>query len=418
MNTLASLLARHTGWLIFLLAFLLRLVYIFGRQTYMSIEEAELVQVARTLADSGDFASPFRFDTGFTAHVAPVYPFLLSLVYRVFGHAAQGQVIQEVLYSCISSGQFALLPSVASAGGLRRWTGIAAGLLGAMLPLRLWMETKGSWESALVGLLFLIASRETLALWKRPAPTWQRAIGLGLLWGLALLAGPALVLVFAAMLAVWAVARRSGDGRIGARAVLTAICGVAIVVLPWIVRNHVRLGGVFWVRSNLGLELAVSNNRLAAPTQAGNAAEWGRIPHPFSSDSERRRVVELGELAYNRVKLSEALDWIRHNPGRFAGLTAVRALRFWFPAANRPSQNYAYWGLVLAAILGLYRAWRLRTAIAVWVAIAWACYPLMYYFIQADPRYPYPLHWTFLLMAACAFWPGRRSPSDEMTSAR
>lgn|GEM_PF-3482433 len=126
----------------------------------------------------------------------------------------------------------------------------------------------------------------------------------------------------------------------------------------------------------------------------------GRIPHPFASDGERRRLVTVGELTYNRAKLVEAVTWIQYNPTRFASLTAGRMVRFWFPPARRRVLGLSFGGAVFPAFLGLVQAWRKRALIAWWVTLVWVCYPLAYHLIQADPRYPYPLYWILLLMAA------------------
>ena len=412
---------RHAEWVIFCVALMARLVYILTARTYLSIEQAEVVQVARSLADFNVFGNAFGPATGPTAHVAPVYPFLLSLIYRAFGYATMGQVVQEVFSSVVSSAQFTLLPSVAVWGGLGRRTGVAAGLLGAALPLRLWMETKGSWESSISALAFIVVSWATLRAWQKPEGTWTHSIGRGVLWGIVLLTAPALLAVFVPVLAVeWFVRRSRGQWGWGRHA-LVCSCGLVLTVLPWIVRNYRQFGGFFWIRSNFGLELSVSNNALAGVTQQDNVARWGRIPHPFSSAPERLRLMEQGELGYNRERLAEAMRWIRQNPKRFAELTAGRVWRFWFPAANHPGKAVAYGCLVMLAFCGLAQAWRRNAPIALWITLAWVCFPAMYYLVQADPRYPYPLHWTFLVMAAFVlpFRPrldnpnvGRPGPSD------
>src|SRR5580704_13884379 len=41
--------------------------------------------IAASLASGHGFGSPFRVDTGLTAWMAPVYPWLLSVIFRAFG---------------------------------------------------------------------------------------------------------------------------------------------------------------------------------------------------------------------------------------------------------------------------------------------------------------------------------------------
>src|SRR5271154_1814808 len=45
----------------------------------------ETGNIAYALANGQGFSSPFRNNTGPTAWLPPVYPFLLSLIFRIFG---------------------------------------------------------------------------------------------------------------------------------------------------------------------------------------------------------------------------------------------------------------------------------------------------------------------------------------------
>ena len=51
--------------------------------------------------------------------------------------------------------------------------------------------------------------------------------------------------------------------------------------------------------------------------------------HPSHVEEERALYVELGEAEYGRENMGRALDWIAAHPGRFAALTARRAMLFW-----------------------------------------------------------------------------------------
>ena len=134
---------RHIRLIIFLLGFFIRLSIVIFRKTYTYIEYTEVVNIARSLASKGTFSDAF-FNTGPTAHASPLYPVLLSAVFRIFGMGVAGELAQEVLNSSVSSLLYALLPSLASVSGIGVEAGVLAGLVGALVPVNFWCDTKGS----------------------------------------------------------------------------------------------------------------------------------------------------------------------------------------------------------------------------------------------------------------------------------
>src|SRR2546430_1525084 len=71
----------------------------------------ESVRIARSLAFHGTFADPFAtIKTGVTAHIAPAYPFLYSLVLRLFGtHYTALLILWAASLACLAL-QLGLLP--------------------------------------------------------------------------------------------------------------------------------------------------------------------------------------------------------------------------------------------------------------------------------------------------------------------
>src|SRR3954447_17346774 len=72
--------------LVGLFALALRLVLIFGVMKVPSIDLDEMELISRSLAETGQFANPYKLPTGLTAHHAPIYPFVLAEMFRVFGY--------------------------------------------------------------------------------------------------------------------------------------------------------------------------------------------------------------------------------------------------------------------------------------------------------------------------------------------
>jgi hypothetical protein len=127
------------------------------------------------------------------------------------------------------------------------------------------------------------------------------------------------------------------------------------------------------------------------------------VGHPNVDPAEAMKVQYLGEIAYNRAKMNEALAWIRENPIKFIKLTALRVLYCWFPKTDRLPQSIVAGILTIAAGIGLSQLFRINSLAAVLITTIWVSYPIIFYFLQFHTRYRYPIHWTFVILAALAF---------------
>src|SRR5690349_19579598 len=72
--------------LVGLVALALRILLIFGVMRVPSIDWDEMELISRSIAETGQFANPYKLPTGLTAHHAPVYPFLLAGIFKALGY--------------------------------------------------------------------------------------------------------------------------------------------------------------------------------------------------------------------------------------------------------------------------------------------------------------------------------------------
>jgi hypothetical protein len=160
------------------------------------------------------------------------------------------------------------------------------------------------------------------------------------------------------------------------------------------------------VRSNFGLDFSISNNDDARPTLLQNL-DGGPLQksHPFTSSDELQRYSREGELAYYDRRKKEALSWVRSHPGRFALLSLQRIQNFWFPVAPSPITTFYLWGITVAGAVGMARAFSHARSAAIVLSVFWFAFPLIYYVIEVDTRYRYPLDWSFLLLSCFACLP-------------
>ncbi len=365
----------------------------------------ETLHVARSMATDGRFADPFgwvQVRTGYTAHVAPVYPLLVALVYREFGNAFEILTVLWVANLVFLSVQIALLPYLSDRMGLGVSPGVVAAIVGIFLfPYAVDFE----WESLLAGME--LAALCLLTVKSLRTPVSKRLLVLnGCLWGIALLTNPMALL----LLAPWAVAVVFAQPPSLRAAKLREYVGVAgiafLVCAPWIVRNRVRLGAVFLIRDNLGIELSVSNIDCASASLADNVKSGCHfLTHPNLSEPLQKELAAVGEYRFNQDRTRQALSWIAGHPKRFASLTARRFALFWFPSQGLAAFRRlppVVWCITLVSFAGLVRLWR-RNRVSAWLlGGALLVYPLVYYVIQFEPRYRDPIFWVTLLLAGYA----------------
>src|SRR5579864_6135969 len=399
MSFLIKKFERHAFWVILTASAMVRWGQILASRPRPGRELSELEQVARSLALHGSFADPYLHPTGPTAHVAPGVPLIIGAVYAVFGIGWQGELVKRFLAALVCSIQYALLPRVAVVMGLPRLTGAIAGLLAALIPYKGFMETTDSpGEQQYATLALVLLFLHTLEVWREPLPDGrgsvpsrarEQAVIRGCLWGLATLISPMLGLVFAAVVLyeVFALHRHAR--------LVAVLAAFAAIQAPWVVRNWIQLHGLVLSRSNFGLEFRMSNAPESSALMEDNLSHglWDRF-HPAHSEAEWQRVRESGEVAYNREEMRLAEQEIRRDPGHFLRLTAERVWRFWLEPSRRLKSTLATTFVTLLGLAGLWMLPRGPGVKLVWLILL--SYPLVYYLVQVDRRYRYPVEWIFI----------------------
>jgi hypothetical protein len=217
----------------------------------------------------------------------------------------------------------------------------------------------------------------------------------GALWAVAALTNASVlsVLPFFIGWLVWSRPETS-DGRL-ARAALSVVV-LALLLVPWTIRNHRALGEWMPLRSNLGLELWLGNN------PAGSDVNSFAL-HPFQNPLEASRFKSLGEIEYMREKQYEAIAFMRANPGTTVHLIARRMALYWFAVSDRPRFDWSaapfyVKALFLPNLLMILFAWfGAATALrgsrpgAMLFVFALLVFPIPYYVTHALVRYRFPL---------------------------
>jgi hypothetical protein len=365
----------------------------------------ETLHLARNLRTTGLFANPFdTLDTGPSAHLAPALPAFLALITWMFGVHSVGFYACQVAAALAASFQLGLLPLVSRLLGMGCLTGVLAACiwLAAKLPL-FW-----DWEPTYAGLLIAIATCCFRRLLGSAPPHLGVTLTLGFLMGLLALLIPTCISVFLCWLIWLAFSRKASLFRAPAVALIIL---PAIIVSPWIVRNYLVFHRIVFVRDNLGLELSVSNNDCAPFSLRENLAIGClQKSHPNENVAEAGKVLAMGEARYNELRLREGIDWVTGNPHRFMSLCAQRFVAFWLPHFSEDLMReffqdgrrarFPVYLMTFLSIIGMWIIARRDIKSAIVCAI-WLClFPLIYYVVQFEDRYRYPIMWVTFLLGA------------------
>lgn len=321
---------------VFCLALIVRLAYLLY-QGELPGGDTEMERAAMSLASGGALGNVYAPDSGPSAHVAPLYPGLLALIYLAAGVNSPGARYAQAIVACVITALLiSLIPGLARRLGLPSFTASATAVLLSLSPFNLWIETSGTWEQPLAALWIVLLLRLFVVQHGDDWMRTRRTALVSILIGVSALFSATVLIAGMLMLFVELLTQRRSRTHIviacGASAVAVAVC-----VIPWGLRNRAVLGAFVPLRSNFGLELSIGNHDAATGIAAYSMTPRGEIVrtsprHPFANSGEYERLRRVGEASYMSERLNEAVEWIRENPGRFAALTAHRMRLFWFPS--------------------------------------------------------------------------------------
>ena len=354
---------------------------------------AEYLSIAKAICAGRGFADPFNRQTGPTAWMPPVLPYLIAAVWSATGGDIDAVTNVFVVLHCAAlvwTGAFVLY------AWRRERPPAAPGLAVGILVLALAADFLFAFQITHDHFLVMAALNGLVlwAGWGRPLASRSRSVGWGLFGGFAALVAPVLGLVWAG-LTVLAGARDKTLSRVA-----LAGLGAAVALTPWAARNYATFGRVIPVKSNANFELYQSH--CMYPDGVLTTASFAR--HPLHAGSEQAREYdELGEAAFMARKGEQFRAAVRADPGEFAGRVGDRfvAVVIWYTPRARSDAREFPPGIWLARLL-YPLPWVAVAAIALSigrrptpgeraVAVAAVLYILPYILVGHVERYYFPL---------------------------
>ncbi len=344
--------------LLLVCGFIMRFGFVLLKKTYIRSPGsilpfgAEVCSIAEHIVLGKGFSSPFYQDTGPTAWIAPVYPYMCALVFRLFG-----------IYSVASPIFF-------------RW------------PVSwIWDFTASAFLLSAVFIVALdVAEQNTRKLW----------LSLGALWALIALTNPALlsVMPFTFLYAAFVNYRSFRPWFASA-----ALAGVlfAALVSPWLIRNELVFGQPVFFRSNYWFEFHLGNYHFS-----NGMGYTGR--HPGVNPDELKKYAAWGELRYIDYYKQDSFEFVRKYPSEFLDLTHHRALWFWDGSlliywTREWWKPWEFWPLSLLGWLGLLFVFTRRPRGWLLFAATLIVYPIPYYLAYPVVKYRHAIEPELLLLS-------------------
>jgi Dolichyl-phosphate-mannose-protein mannosyltransferase len=338
--------------------------------------------IAAHLAKGEGFASPYPWTpVAPTAQQPPLYPFLLAIIFKVFGVLSLRSLQVIVWLNAVAGAAASLLIYWVGRRYVSAHVGFLAAWIWALSPAIAATDVfiSNYAIATLLVLLWLLVVPELPA----SSKAW---VLLGLAAGLAMLLNSMLVILYPASYG-WLIRKK--------RCAVVALTTTFLVMALWMVRNYFALGHVYpLLRDNFGLELYIGNHAEINDSQP--VCAWRLCAGTYSYVNVYDGLVEMGEVRFFQKRTRDAIAYIRARPGRFLQRSAKRFAAFWL--APYP------WFYLPVTLLAWLEARHTPGPPGIFLVVMFAAYPMAFYVTQIAwvTSYRHPIE-PLLLVFAGAF---------------
>ncbi len=362
----------------------------------------EIGRIARSIAAGHGYGNPFFAETGPTAWMTPVYPYLLAAVFKLFGIYSRTSAFVILSLNGLFSSLACVPIFFIAQRSFGRSVAVVACWMWALQPYSIYISSSFVWETCLSAFLLAVLFLWTLRLKEQPGGRWHW-LGFGVLWGFAALSNASLLCLLP-FLSGWAFYPLRGIRKKCFTAAVLVGLGFAIMVLPWQVRNYRTFHKFIPLRSNFWLEVLVGNDGYTQ-SQADDAI------HPSTNETALEEYARLGEIPFMQQKRREALGFISRHPGFFVVMCLRRFVYMWTAFWNLDPSNLDvelhYPGNVFLTVAstvlmlaGLRQAFRKARQTVLPYLFVLGVYPLIFYFTHPEIRYRHLIDPEILILAA------------------
>jgi hypothetical protein len=394
------------------------------------LDAAEATRAALSVARHGVVGDAYFIGQGPSAHLMPLNPMIAGGIMWLLGPGSTaanytllafslGQVIAGYLLVRLIFIRLGADPVAV------RWGTALLMLLAPFVPQE--VVDFRYWEGASALCLVALNLLAMIALDRRKRLSRAMLAGVPPAFALACFVSPPAGLALAPGWAIVAL-RSLRFGQAAALAVATALA-VALLFVPWTMRNATVLGATIPTRSNLGIELALAMHPAAVSgeDQARVFHERVKVVTPSANREAQAFVRQHGETAFSNRLAAQSWRWMRAHPADVARLWARHVGELFVP---RPWMMYfSGWEGARAAraatiaivqllgLAGLTLALIARRRGYGLVAGYVAMMALSFGFFQPMPRYGFLIYAFFAFLAAEAVSATVRTARDRRAGA-
>ncbi len=412
---------------IIVVAFILRMAIFWSGQIQLRLPITavpfgyETGRIAQSIALGKGFSSPLCVESGPTVWLTPVFPYLLAGVFKVFGVFSYTSLLVITTFNLLVSA-LTCIPIYfigKKLGGLT--VAAVAGWIWVIFPNGIVIPIEWVWDTSLSALMAALILWATLNI--RDSKRTRDWVGYGLLWGAGLMVNAA-IFSMTPFVFIWLVWDLRKQGRKWLQLPAVAALLMAVVCIPWTVRNYVVFHRVIVFRSNFGLELWLGNNDQVPDT-------WAGFLHPNDYEPEREQYLSMGEIAYMQAKEQEALQFMASHPVDEMRFFWRRFIDNWTGTWD-PIQDF--WKLMslyfkyylvsnilvsLLGLLGILVLSREKNILTFPIAMYPMVFPIVYYITHSSIRYRHPIDPAMVVLTALAVtYPARVLARRRSTARR
>jgi Dolichyl-phosphate-mannose-protein mannosyltransferase len=362
----------------------------------------EIGRVARSIVLGKGFANPYWANTGPTALLTPVYPYLLAGVFAAFGVYTKASALVFLAITTFFSAVTSVPIFLIARKTLDLRTANIVAWAWAFFPYAINFSAATMWYHSFVALLLAVIFLLVLSLGSSDRLTaWA---GLGALLGFAALTNPVMIGI-APFIGGWLWVQLNRRCKRAWAAVSVGLIATVVTILPWLIRNEHVLDQPVVFKDGFWLEVCVGN--------VNNTLHWwDGEEHPSGSARENEQYERLGESNYMAAKRRRAIAYIATHPGAYA-LRSLRHVFFmWtgFWSFDREylrqepfdPENICFLSVLsLLSIVGLYSMFREgRGTTAMLYCLVLLSFPIPYYLSHLDPGFRHPVD-PLLVILAC-----------------
>jgi tetratricopeptide (TPR) repeat protein len=285
---------------------------------------------------------------------APLYPYFLALVYKIFGHDYfMARLIQFLIgsLSCV-------LVYLVGKKVLNRRVAIIAGVMASLYGVLIYFDGELLLPvlEVFTGLLVILA-----CIWAKEKPKALRWFLCGMLLGLSALARPNILLVGVAFF-IWIILMYRGNSKFQIKSLLYAGClalGVILIISPITFRNYIKGHDFVLIASQGGMNFYIGNNPQSDGASAilpGSRTTWWGSYEDANRIAEKATGKSLKPSEVSRFWYMEGLKFAATQPFQFLKLMLKKFILFW--NGNELSNNKDFYFFARSAPLLKLLIWR------------------------------------------------------------